>query len=450
MLAKAAAQKVLERALAAVKRQGSGAKDLTALVALRAVRSGHTRFGASEVTQASEVERAELTVTIGLGSRRAAAATNQLERAGVEDAVARALRLAKLSPENPEAMPPLGAQRYAPSRAVDAETLRAGAAVRAEATRVAIDRARAAGVTIAGFYEVEHASRSLASSAGLFAHHEETSAKYSCSARTSDGSGAGWAGRVGDRVAELDAERFAEIAVAKALAAAKPRKLSPGRYTVILEPAATAALARFACESLSARDADEGRSFYAKRGAPGQTRVGEQVFPAAISFRSDPADLAAGGAPFDAEGLPQRATTWIDKGVLTALPYERFWAHRQGKPATGYPLGWSMAGGAASREALIAGVERGLLVTRVFYTNSTDPELLRVTGLTRDGLFLIERGAIVGAVNNFRFNHSVAELLARCDGLGAAEVVAIDGGSRLRAPLLRSHDFEMSSVSEAV
>lgn len=451
MLAKGAAQSSLERVLAAARKQGGGAKDLTVLARLRSVQSGHTRFGASEVTQATEVERVELTVTIGLGLRRASATTNQLAGASIDEAVARALRLARLSPENPEALPPLGPQKYvAAAGAVDAATVRAGAAARAAAAKIALDRARAAELMIAGYYEVEHSSLSLASSAGLFAHHERTDAQYSCSARTRDGSGAGWAGGASHKVAELDAERFAKVAVDKALAAAKPRKLAPGKYTVILEPAAAATLIRFVSENLSARDADEGRSYYAKPGAPGKTRVGEQLFPASITLRSDPGDFATGGAPFDGEGLPQRATTWIDRGVLTALPYERFWAQKQGKPATGYPLGWSMAGGAASRDELIKGVERGLLVTRFFYTNPVDPQLMRVTGLTRDGLFLIERGAIVGAVNNFRFNQSVPELLARCDGLGAAEVVTIDGGDRLRAPILRSHDFEMTSVSEAV
>lgn len=456
MLAQAAAKKLLGRALASARKVAGGGAEVTAVGALRASRGGHTRFGASEVTQASELERTELTVTIGLGQRRASATTNQLDGAGIDDVVARALRLARLSPESPEAMPPLGAQRYAAAggaagSAVDPATAKAGAAVRAAAAKIALDRARAAGLQIAGFYEHEHVSTSLASSAGLWAHHEATAARYSCSARTPEGSGAGWAGGASHRIAELDAERYAVIACAKAQAAARPRKLSPGKYTVILEPAATAALARFVSDALDARSADEGRSFYSRAG--GGTRVGERLFPEAITLRSDPGDFAAGGEPFDGEGVPQRAVTWIDRGVLTALPYDRFWAQMQGKPASGAPSGWSLAGGAGaalSRDELMKGVTRGLLISRFFYTGLVDPQLLRASGLTRDGVFLIERGAIAFPVNNFRFNHSAADLLARCDGLGAAEVVTVDGGSRLRAPLLRSHDFELTSVSEAI
>lgn len=460
MLAEAAAKTTLARALAAAKKEAAGAAArgggaVAVQAALRASRGGHTRFGNSEVTQASELERTELTLTISLGKRRASATTNQLDGAGIDDVAARAARMARLSPESPEAMPPLGAQRYlaavrgagGAAGPVDAATAKAGAALRAAATKLALDKARAAGVRIAGYYEHEHYSLSLASSAGLWAHHEATSARYSCSARTPDGTGASWAGGASHRVSELDAERYAETAVAKALAAQKPRRLDPGKYTVILEPAAAAALTRFVIDSLDARSADEGRSFYSK---PGGTRVGEKLFPETITVRSDPGDFAAGGAPFDAEGVPQRAATWIDKGVLTQLPYDRFWAQKHGKPVSGLPDGWSIGGGTASRDELIKGVSRGLLISRFFYNGLVDPQLLRVSGLTRDGVFLIERGAIVGPVNNFRYNHSAAELLRRCDGLGPSEVVTVDGGSRLRAPLLRSHDFELTSISEAI
>lgn len=456
MLAEAAAKKILARVLATAVKLGAGQRELTTFASLRSSRGGHTRFGASEVTQATEVERVELTVTIGLGKRRASATTNQPGGGGIEDVVARALRLARLSPENPEALPPLGLQKIARAAgAVDAATVQAGAAVRAAAAKIAIDKARAAGLKIAGFYEVEHTSTSLASSAGLWAHHEATSAKYSCSARNQEGSGAGSAGGASYRVADLDAEKYASVAIAKALAAAKPRRLDPGKLTVVLEPAATAALARFVLDALDARTTDEGRSFYSKprsggAGAGAGSRVGEKLFPETITIRSDPGDFAAGGEPFDGEGVPQRAVSWIDRGVLTALPYDRFWAQQQGKVATGAASGWSIAGGNATRDELIKGVTRGLLITRFFYLGLVDPQLLRVTGLTRDGVFLIERGAIVGPVNNFRFNHSAAELLARCDGLGAAEVVNTDGGGRLRAPLLRSQEFQLSSISEAI
>ncbi len=449
------AKQALARVLSASRKIGKAQGEVIAIGSLRASLGGNTRFGASEVSQAALVERIELTVTIGLGRRRASASTNQLDAGAIDDAVDRAARLARLSPESAEAMPPLGPQRYsaasgAAAGAVDVATSRADASVRAQAAKLAIDRARAAGLAIAGYYEHEHRSTSLASSAGLWAHHESTRARFSCSARTPDGSGAGWAGGASHKISDLAAERYVTTAIAKAQAAAKPRRLGPGKYTVILEPAAAAALTRFVPGSLDARGADEGRTFYSKAGAPGKNRVGERLFPETITIRSDPADFAAEGEPFDEEGVPQRAVRWIDRGVLTQLPYDRYWAQKQGKPATGNPNGLSLDGGNASRDELIKGVTRGLLITRFFYLGLVDPQTLLVTGLTRDGVFLIERGAISGPVNNFRFNQSAAELLERCDGLGAAEVVTLDGGSRMRAPLLRSHELNLTSVSEAI
>jgi predicted Zn-dependent protease len=446
------AKQALARVLSASRKIGKAQGEVIAIGSLRASLGGNTRFGASEVSQAALVERIELTVTIGLGRRRASASTNQLDAGAIDDAVDRAARLARLSPESAEAMPPLGPQRYSASGAaagaVDAATSTAGASVRAGAAKLAIDRARAAGLAIAGYYEHEHRSTSLASSAGLWAHHESTRARFSCSARTPDGSGAGWAGGASHKIADLAAERYVTTAIAKAQAAAKPRRLEPGKYTVILEPAAAAALTRFVPGSLDARGADEGRNYFSKAG--GKTKLGERLFPDTITIHSDPADFAADGEPFDEEGVPQRAVRWIDRGVLTQLPYDRYWAQKQGKPATGNPNGLSLDGGNASRDELIKGVSRGLLITRFFYLGLVDPQSLLVTGLTRDGVFLIERGAIAGPVNNFRFNHSAAELLQRCDGLGAAEVVYLDGGSRMRAPLLRSHEFNLTSVSEAI
>ncbi len=454
MLASAKAKQLLDNVLGEARKQGRSARGLgevTAMATLRSERGGHTRFAVNDVTQAAELERVQLIVQLGLGRRRASATTNQTDGAALEDVVARALRLARLSPENPEAMPPLGPQRYAPGKsAVDAATAKAGAPARAAAARQAIELARAAKLHIAGFYEHTTHSTSLASSAGLWAHHEGTTAHYSCSARTLDGKGSGSAGGAGWRLADLDGERYATTAIAKAKASAAPRRLDPGKYTVVLEPVATAALTRFVSDSLDARGAEEGRTFFSKAGTAGATRVGERLFPEWITLTSDPADHATDGMPFDLEGVPQRPVRWIDKGVLTGLPTDRYWAHKRGAPATGTPSGWGFAGGTATRDELIKGVTRGLLITRFFYLGLVDPQTLLVTGLTRNGVFLIERGAIVGPVNNFRFNHSAAALLERCDALGAAEVASIDGFARLRAPWLRSHDFQLTSISEAI
>lgn len=445
MLAEGEAKRWCQRALAEVGRLGGASGQ----VSLTAARGGHTRFALGEVTQAADTDEVRLEVAVSFGKRRAAASTNQLDAGALAEVVARAARLARLAPESPEVLPPLGAQRYVKvPGAVDDAAARLSAAGRARLVEAALSAARAAKVALAGFLQLARQSTSLADSAGLWAHDERTRLGCSCSARTSDGTGAGWAGAVGARLVEVAPLALAQTAVGKALATAQPRALPVGNYTVVLEPAATASLVRFVTDSLDDRSATEGRSFFSRPG--GGARLGERVFPQMVTVRSDPADFAADGRAFDSAGLPQRPTTWIDRGVLARLPCDRAWAARAGKAATGWPEGLAVAGGAATRDELVRGVERGLLVTRFFYLSLVDPMTLQVTGVTRDGVLLIERGQVVGAVRNFRFNHSAAELLRRADGFGPSEAVAIDGGVRLRAPLLRSHDFAMTSLSESV
>jgi len=214
---------------------------------------------------------------------------------------------------------------------------------------------------------------------------------------------------------------------------------------VVLEPAAVAELTGFLLWALNARSADEGRSFFAKPG--GGNRIGETIFGPSVTLRSDPTDVALEAMPFDGEGLPSPAVSWIDKGKLTGLVYSRYWAHKQGKVATGRPQGWQLLGGTTPRADLLKGVKRGVLITRFWYTRWVDPQSVLITGLTRDGVFLIENGEIVAPVNNFRFNESPVTMLKNVEAMSAAEV-SPDGG--MRAPALRTSEFNLASISEAV
>ncbi len=441
MLGERAARRLCERALSlAARLPGASAR-----VALTSSRGGFTRAAGSQVTQVADTEEATLEVAISFGQRRAAATTNQLELSAVAALVERAAAMAKLTPASPEVLPPLGSQRYlALPGAVDAAAARLGAAARARVLGSALREAGAAGLSLAAFFQHAHRSTSLADSAGLWAHDERTRLGFSCSARSADGSAAGWAGAGAASLSELAPERLVARALAKARASANPARLPPGRYTVVLEPAATGSLVRFLTDSLDARSADEGRSFFSGR------RSGERLFPAHVTVRTEPADFAADGRAFDDEGVPQQPRIWIDRGALAALPCDRVWAARRGISPSGWPAGLALDGGAASLDEQVRGVERGLLITRFFYLSLVEARGLEVTGATRDGVLLIERGAVVGAAANFRFRHSPVALLERCDALGPSEVVEIDGGARLRAPVLRSHEFAMTGHSEAV
>ncbi|MBA3463010.1 MAG: TldD/PmbA family protein [Deltaproteobacteria bacterium] len=433
------AKRLLDRVLVLAK---SGKSE--AIASLRNTRGGNSRFAVNEITSSSEVETLSLSVTVKIGKRAATATTNQLDDRSIDDVVSRAQRMAKLSPENPESMPPLGKQKYiAVPRASDPATVNATPELRAKAAGAAIAAAKGAKVTIAGFYEHGTHVSALASTGGLHAFHAWTSVDLSCSARTPDGTGSGWAGATSNRVGDLDAAALAKTAVDKATQSAKPRRLEPGKYTVVLEPNAVAGLLDSFTGNLGARRADEGRSFFTKAG--GGTKIGQKLFPDIITLRSDPADAGLASAPFDGEGFPRAPTKWLDKGTLTGLTYSRYWAQKQGKQPTGNPDGWILEGGTATREQLIKDVKRGVLITRFWYIRQLDPQTILLTGLTRDGTFLIENGAIAGPVNNFRFNESPVQMLARCDALTAT--VLTEGA---RVPALRTHEFNLASVSEAV
>jgi predicted Zn-dependent protease len=456
MLPQPEARRLVDRIIALVRAtKGAGAH-----VTLRSSREGNTRFAVNEISTAGDVERLTIALTVQLGQRAATAVINQQDDRSIDDLVGRTVRMARLAPENPEQMPPLGRQSYTPAKhAADPATARLTPDVRAKAVGAALAAGDAAKVAMAGF--VRHGSESLAigTSEGLWAYHAWTSCGMSCTARTPDGTGSGWAGAGSNRMADLDAGELARTAVEKATSSARPRRLDPGRYTVVLEPAATSSLLAFLTNAFDARRADEGRSFFSKH------KLGDKLFPETITLRSDPTDAGLGSLPFDLEGFPLATTRWIDKGVLTGLPYTRFWASKQGKQPTGRVnggggggggfgggggVGWVLDGGGASRNELIQGVERGVLITRFWYLRALDPQTLLATGLTRDGVFLIENGAIAHPVNNFRFNESPVQMLARCDGLGATAIPnSVEVGAH-RVPALRSHEFNLASISEAV
>lgn len=439
-MTEAQAQRLLERVMVLA----GNAKGTEAFASLVHTRSGNSRFAVNEITSSSEVETLSLAVSIQVGKRSATATTNQLDDRSIDNVVGRAQRMARLAPETPEAMPVLGKQKVAAvAKASDPATASFSPAGRAKAVEAMLAAAKGASVTIAGFYEHATRLRAVASSAGLLAAHAWTQASLSCTARTADGTGSGWAGAQSNRTADLDAPLLAKTAVDKAVSSARPRRLEPGRYTVVLEPAAVANIVDEMTGAFSARRADEGRSFFTKAG--GGTKVGEKLFPDFITLRSNPYDAALSAQPFDGEGLPLAATTWIDRGTVKALRYDRYWAKKNGTSPTGNPGGFILDGGKATRDELVKGVKRGVLITRFWYIREVDPQSILLTGLTRDGTYLIEDGAIVAPVNNFRFNESPVQVLARCDGLSAG--VLTEGW---RVPAVRTHEFNLASISEAV
>ena len=201
-----------------------------------------------------------------------------------------------------------------------------------------------------------------------------------------------------------------------------------------------------------ARQADEGRSFFSKRG--GGNRLGERLFDERITILNDPAEKNAETSPFTPSGQPLQREAWVDKGILKTLSYSRFWASRQGVPPKPGASNLIMSGGDAGVDDMIKATKRGVLITRFWYIRPLNPRIVSFTGLTRDGTFLIENGKIARPVTNFRFNQSLADLLAKVEMLGRPTRVCASEDSTVGppalVPALKVKEFYLSSVSDAI
>jgi len=411
---------------------------------------GNIRFADNQVSTAGRTTDAQLGIQSAFGPKHAVVTTNDLSAAAIERAVRESERLARLAPDDPEAMPQLGAQQYTPVNAFFESTANLSADDRARAALTALEIARKSGdLKAAGYLVTTAGALAIGNSTGMFAYHRSTNANYSLTVRTTDGTGSGWAAADHADWAQLDARGVAERASEKARLSRNPVAIEPGRYTVILEPQAVGDLVQLISNYADARSADEGRSPFVKQG--GGNKVGEKIVDERVTLFSDPADPQLLGRPWDFEGMPLGRQVWVDGGKLSQLIYSRFWAKKQGKTPTGGPSTFKMAGGTQSIDELVAGTTRGILVTRLWYQREVDPRTILYTGLTRDGTFLVENGKVTKALRNFRFNESPLFVLNNIEALGRAERLAgTEQGGDVVMPALRARDFNFTSLSEAV
>jgi predicted Zn-dependent protease len=323
--------------------------------------------------------------------------------------------------------------------------------------------AESAGNRLYGFANHVQTSTFLGSSAGLRLRHDQPTGLLELNAKGAGGSA--WAG-VGTRdFAEVDVPDLAAGLARRLEWGSRRVDLPAGRYETILPPSAVADLMIYLYWSAGAQDAADGRTVFSAPG--GGTRVGEKLASLPVTLSSDPAAPGLECAPFVVahassreasvfdNGLALGATDWIADGTLTSLAQTRHSAERTGLPLTPSIDNLSMAGpgGGASLEEMIARTERGLLLTCLWYIREVDPQSLLLTGLTRDGVYLVENGEVVGAVNNFRFNESPVDLLARLAEVGGTVPTLprewSDYFTRAAMPALRVADFNMSTVSQA-
>lgn len=423
-------------------------------VSVNSTQNCNTRYANNAVTTAGFTSDLSLNIQLTREKRTGAVTANELTDAALERAVRQAETIADLAPPNPEYVEPLGPQTYPDIQAYHEESARARSAQILPAVRSVVEAAEKKQVNSYGYYDVTAEARAIANQLGLFGYHRSTWADYSVTARTLDGKGSGWAQDGAPRVSQVNAQRVASTAIQKCLDSWNPKQLEPGKYTVILEPAALQEMLQFLAFSLGARAADEGRSFLSKKG--GGNLLGEKLFGENVSLRSDPFDPRVPGSPWSGGGgfffgggggdwLPAEKTTWVEKGVVRNLIYDRYWAQKNEKKPTAFPPNLIMDGGPATRNDLVASTERGLLVTRFWYIRFLQPQTVQLTGLTRDGLFYIEKGKIKHPVMNFRFNESTVNVLNNIEAMTAAVPVGTD-----LLPTVKVREFNFSSLSDAV
>ena len=335
----------------------------------------------------------------------------------------------------------------------------------APALGAAFGEARDRGELLFGFAEHQLATTYLGTSTGLRLRHDQPTGRVELNGKSTDFGRSVWAG-VGTRdFTDVQVEALAAEVAQKMAWSRRKLELPAGRYETLLPPSTVSDLMIYAYWTMEARDADEGRNVYAKAG--GGNRIGERLAALPLTLRSDPFEPGLEACPFQVvsgssgsasvfdNGMATPAVDWISGGVLTNLIRPRAWALKTTAPATATVdnLVLEQPGATASLDEMVAATDRGLLLTTLWYIREVDPQTLLLTGLTRDGVFLVEGGEVTGAVNNFRFNESPVDLLGRITQAGRTERTLPrewnDWFTRAAMPTVRVPDFNMSSVSPA-
>lgn len=437
IISKAEARQILEKVL-------SYSKADSCVVSLSGSKGGNIRYARNTVSTSGTETNLSLAVQSAFGKRSGVSTVNEFDDASLQKVVKRSEELANLSPENPEFMEPLSPQEYEDS---SASYIKATADItpefRAKAAESSINPAQAKGIVAAGFMEDNARFSALMNSKGLFAYHRGSSVDFTVTMRTEDGTGSGWVSRDFNDVTKLNTGEASKIAIDKALNSRTAKAVEPGKYTVILEPAAAAELIGNMMRNMNARQADEGRSFLSKK--DGLTKIGEKLLDERITIYSDPMHPEVPTSTWSDEGLPIVKRMWIDKGVVKNMFYDRFWASYKNTEPIPFPGAIIMEGGNESLEEMIKNTKKGILVTRLWYIRSVDPQTLLYTGLTRDGTFYIENGKIAFPVKNFRFNESPIIMLNNLETLGKPQRIEGD-----LIPPMKIRDFTFTSLSDAV
>ena len=440
----------LKRIMDSVLRMGKTAGADETEVQLDETIDALTRFANNAIHQNVAEHGFTVSVRTVVDGRTARATTNRLDEDSLRKAVESSLELAHSQPKNPNLLPMPGKQRYRSVNRFWRDTAALTPEARARAVKQASDLAVRIGQIAAGIFSSGQSQLALGNSNGLFAAHRQTHAEFSITMQ--DDPAASWAKSNSGDVRKIDPHALARRASEKAKMAKDAQELAPAKYTVILEPAAVLDLVGFLFYDFAATALADQRSCLNKR-------MGKPLFAKNISIVDDVYHPLQLGAPFDGEGMPRQRVFLVENGVPRNLVYSRASATKSRKKPTGHgfalpneygeaPMNLVFGGGDSSVEKMVVGTDRGLLVTRVWYIREVDPYQKVMTGMTRDGLFLVEKGKVTTAVRNFRFNQSLIELLQNVQEMGSSVRTTAEEAFEMVVPAMKVAKFHFTEPTK--
>ncbi|HEY5626345.1 MAG TPA: TldD/PmbA family protein [Nitrospira sp.] len=411
------------------------------IVTLSDQRGGTTRFASNHIVQNVDTRRGTLTVSVSFDGSRGSASTTDFTAGSLYNTLARAEQIARLTPKDPEYLPPPDSQLFPTVPASRSETTSAGPARRLEYANEAIGQCRIESLQAAGIVSSSNASVGVAASNGLFAHEERTEARFSLTVQADDATG--WSAAAHRSIDHLKIQERTLTAIEKAKRSREVQELPSGNYRVILEPAAVAGLWSWMLWSLDAKSYEKGTSPFA-----GQ--LDRQILDERLTLTNTSQHPDLLGIGFTNDGLPTVDGPWVENGVLRQLAYDRYAAERRGiKRIVTLDAPCLSASGPTVRKTidLIKQCERAILITNFWYIRTVNPTDLTLTGMTRDGTFLVEDGQITSAVRNFRFHESPLRVFKQIEACTEpAEAVTAETG-KLLVPAMILRDFHFSSVT---
>lgn len=421
-----------------------------ATVTLSGGNTTNLRFAQNTVSTCGAIDSISVRITSNFGKKSGSISITSVEDKDLENAVLRSEEIAKLSPENKEFLPPPGKQDvYLDVNEFFEDTANLTPRDISDKISYTLNKAADKDLTAAGYFESGTEFFSVGNTNNLFAYHKNTASQFSSTMRTKGTNGSSKINRAYADINLLNVRKFTDKVADNTVLSVNPQKYEAGKYVTILDSAAVCDIVDRLIGYMNKRSADEGRSFFSDKEKG--NKIGQKIVNLKVNILSDPQIESAPATPFTGEGIPVFRTEWIKDGVLKNLYSNRYWAEKTNTEFVSYPNNIYMEGTDKSIEDLIASTENGIYVNRLWYIRDVDPSKMLMTGLTRDGVFLIENGKIKHAINNFRFNESPVNILSNITDMSFTEKVvgSETGDAKIVVPALKLSEFNFSTISDA-